>query len=360
VRYAVVGLGWIAQDAILPAFRGARGNSELHALVSDDPVKLRTLGRQYGVERRFGYDDYERCLEDVDAVFIALPNTLHRDFAVRAARKGVHVLCEKPMAVTPGDARSIARACARARVKLMVAYRLHFEAATLEALRLVRAGRIGRPRVFTAAFGMAAEAGNLRLRRGEGGPLYDIGIYCVNAARHLFGAEPREVTGAHFRGGDRRFRDAPEATSALLRFRGDRLAAFTCSFGLEKASTYEVYGTEGSIRMEPGFSHADALTLHVTRGERTRKRTYPARDQFAAELVYFSDCVRKDRAPEPSGEEGLADVRVLAAIDRSAARRRPVRLPAFGRRLRPSKRQAIRRPLRAKPRLVRADDPRQD
>src|SRR5262245_22329093 len=129
VRYAVVGLGWIAQESILPAFAKARQNSELHALVSDDRAKLRILGRKYGVTRLYSYDDYESCLRDVDAVFIALPNSLHREYTIRAARAGVHVLCEKPMAVTERDARAMVRACARARVKLMIAYRLHFEPA---------------------------------------------------------------------------------------------------------------------------------------------------------------------------------------------------------------------------------------
>jgi len=133
VRYAVVGLGHIAQVAILPAFRRAR-NSKLVALLSDDSKKRREVGRQYGIERVYSYDQYEECLsQDVDAVFIALPNHLHHEYVIRAANAGVHILCEKPMAPTEKDCRAMIAAAAKSNVKLMVAYRLHFEAGNLEA-----------------------------------------------------------------------------------------------------------------------------------------------------------------------------------------------------------------------------------
>jgi glucose-fructose oxidoreductase len=360
VRYAVVGQGWIAQSAILPAFAQARRNSELVALVSDDPVKLRTLGRKYRVAGLYRYREYERCLEGVDAVFIALPNSLHREYTLRAARAGVHVLCEKPMALSVRDARAMIQACARARVRLMIGYRLHFERATLEAIDAVRRGRLGEPRLFQSVFALQAEAGNLRLRRGEGGALYDIGIYCVNAARNLFGAEPIEVQASQARGRSPRFRHTAESTAATLRFPGGRLASFSCSFGAEGASHYELLGTRATLRMDPGYSHAQGLTLQLTRDGRTRARAFAARDQFAPELLYFSDCILRGREPEPSGEEGLADVRVLEAIERSARRRRPVLLPPFRRRRGPHKAQEIHRPLRRRPRLVRVDDPRPD
>ena len=131
IRYAVVGLGHIAQVAVLPAFRHAQRNSRLVALVSDDAAKRRKVGKKYRVERTYSYDDYEACLEGVDAVYIALPNSLHAEYTVRAARAGVHVLCEKPMAVTAAECEAMIDACGEQRVKLMIAYRLHFEEVTL-------------------------------------------------------------------------------------------------------------------------------------------------------------------------------------------------------------------------------------
>src|SRR5438876_2308035 len=165
VRYAVVGQSYIAQIAVLPAFAHASRNSELAALVSGDRVKLRALGRKYGVDHLYTYDHYEECLRSgaVDAVFIALPNHLHREYAVRAARAGVHVLCEKPMALTEQDCRAMIAAARRNRVKLMVAYRLHFEEANLEAVELTRSGKLGDPRIFDSVFTMQVKPGNIRV-----------------------------------------------------------------------------------------------------------------------------------------------------------------------------------------------------
>ena len=360
VRYAVVGLGWIAQSAILPAFAGAKRNSELVALVSDDATKLRALGRKYGVGGLYTYEQYDLCLQQggVDAVVIALPNTLHRAYAEAAAAAGVHVLCEKPMAMTEQDCASMIESCRRAGVKLMVGYRLHFEKANLEAVSLVRSGKLGEPRLFHAAFITDVAPGNVRLRAGEGGPLYDVGVYCINAARYLFRAEPSEVFGWHARREDSRFAESPEMTAAVLRFPGGRLATFACSLGAASMSSFEIVGTKASLRVAPAFGIAEDLVHHLTRNGKTRTRVFPAREQFGPELVYFSECILKGREPEPSGEEGLADVRVLRAIDGSAERGRPVKLSAFLREQRPIPEQEIRRPLREKPRrLVNVDDP---
>jgi predicted dehydrogenase len=359
VRYAVVGLGWIAQSAVLPAFANARSNSRLAALVSSDPGKLRALGRKYGVAGLYTYEEYHRCLREggIDAVYLALPNTMHRAYVEAAAAAGVHVLCEKPLATTELDCEAMIAACRLGAVKLMTAYRLHFEKANLEAVAAVRSGRIGEARVFSSVFTNDVEPGNLRLRPGEGGPLFDIGIYCLNAARCLFGSEPEQVYGWHARGDDPRFEECPETTSALLRFPGDRLASFTCSFGTSGVAAYEIVGTKASLRLDPAFGIAETLVHHLTRGGRTRRRAFPARDQFAAELLYFSDCVLEGREPEPSGKEGLADVRVLCAIDASAASGRAVTLAPFAGDRRPGPEQAIRRPVVRRPELVGARDP---
>jgi predicted dehydrogenase len=359
VGYAVVGLGWIAQSAILPAFANARKNSELVALVSDDPAKLETLGRKYRVRSLYSYEEYDRCLENeaVHAVFIALPNTLHRPYTERAAEAGVHVLCEKPMAMTVKDCEIMIESCRRAGVRLMIAYRLHFEKANLEAVRLAESGKLGEPRIFSSLFTQDVEEGNLRLRAGEGGPLYDIGIYCVNAARYLFRAEPEEVYALHAHPDDPRFVDSPEMTTAVLRFPQDRLASFTCSFGASKVGYYDLVGTAASLRLDPAYGIAEERAHYLTRKGKTRTRQFPAGDQFAAELLYFSDCVIHGKEPEPSGEEGLADVRVLEALERAASEGRPARLGRFDREARPGPEQVIERPLPDKPELVHAEGP---
>src|SRR5687768_12271331 len=195
IRYAVVGLGHIAQVAVLPAFAHARRNSRLAALVSSDPSKLKAMAKKYRVGATYSYDEYEACLQQVDAVYIALPNSMHEEYTVRAARAGVHVLCEKPMAVTVEACRRMIAACRENRVKLMIAYRLHFEEINLAVVDLVRRGRIGEPKFFNSSFSMRVRNGNIRTDPHlGGGTLYDIGVYCINAARYLFRAEPTEVS----------------------------------------------------------------------------------------------------------------------------------------------------------------------
>ena len=354
-RYAVIGLGYIAQSAVLPAFKSAK-NSELTALVSDDPVKLKSLGKKYGVTNLFSYQQVSEALATVDAVFIALPNTLHRAYTELAAAEGVHVLCEKPMAMSEDDCDIMIDVCRIGRVKLMIGYRLHFEKANLEAIDVAR-NKLGDVRSFSASFIQDIEAGNLRLVEGEGGPLYDIGIYCVNAARSIFKAEPVEVFAFEASRKDPRFKSVPEMVTVNLRFPDARLATFTCSFGAAHRSWYEVSGTKGALRVEPAYEIAQDLAHALTVKGRLTRKVFKARDQFAAELVYFSDCIQNDRNPEPSGDEGLADVRVMRAIEKSIEDGVPVKLEPFNRTRRPTMRQEIERPTHGKPKLVNAQEP---
>jgi predicted dehydrogenase len=354
IRYAVVGLGHIAQVAVLPAFGNARRNSKLVGLVSGDPLKREQLGKKYEVEHTWSYEQYDACLESVDAVYIALPNSMHCDYAVRAARAGVHVLVEKPMAVTEEECESMTRAAHEAGVKLMVAYRLHFERANLEAGEIARSGRIGEPRLFTSTFCTPVVPGNIRVRRDlGGGVLYDIGIYCINAARALFRDEPIEVRAASAGTLDQ----VEESVSATLRFPNERLATFTASFGAAKVSEYRLAGTKGDVALEPAYDYARPLKHRLTLDGEMRERRFAKRDQFAPELLYFSDCVLQNGTPEPGGDEGLADVRVIRALYRSAASGQPVELAPFAKRERPSLEQEIRRPPVEKPEVIHAAAP---
>jgi glucose-fructose oxidoreductase len=355
IRYAVVGLGHIAQVAMLPAFGNARRNSALAALVSSDDAKRRQISEKYGVEATYSYEQYDECLRSgIDAVYIALPNHLHCDYAVRAARAGVHVLCEKPLALTEEDCGRMGAAAREAGVKLMTAYRLHFERANLEAAEIARSGRLGVPRLFTSTFCTPVEPGNIRAQRETGGGvLWDIGIYCINAARALFRAEPLEVQ-ASVAGC---IGDIEETASAVLRFSDDRVAAFTASFGCDKVSEYRLAGDKGDLAVEPAYEYAVALRHRLTLGGETRERRFARRDQFAPELLYFSDCILQNRQPEPGADEGLADVRVIRALYRSAETGRPVELPPFEKHERPSLEQEIRRPPVEKPEVINAAPP---
>lgn len=349
VRYAVVGLGHIAQEAVLPAFAHAKENSVLAGLVSDDPKKLKRLGRKHRVRSLWSYAEYGECLRsgEIDAVYIALPNTLHERFGVRAAKAGIHVICEKPLSTTAASCLRMIDAARDARVKLMTAYRLHFERANTQAIEIVRSGKLGEPRIFNALFTMQVEdRHDIRLRRATGGgTLWDIGIYCLNAARYVFRSEPIEALALSASDDDKRFREVEEMVSVVLRFPKERLATFTCSFGASKSSSYQVIGTRGDLRVDPAFHYSKGLHHRLTIDGRTRERDYPRRDQFAAELVYFSRCIRDDVEPEPSGVEGLADVRIVEALYRSAKKGgMPVSLVPIRKTKRPSAAQELYRP----------------
>jgi len=357
IRYAVVGCGHIAQVAVLPAFGNARRNSKLVAIVSGDPVKREELAKKYEVPRALDYQNYDELLKsgDIDAVYIALPNSMHAEYAERAARAGVHVLCEKPMAVTEAECELMSRVAREREVKLMVAYRLHFERANLEAIEIARSGRIGEPRLFTSTFTMTVVPGNIRVQRAlGGGVLYDIGIYCINAARSLFRDEPTEVSAVAAGA----IGDVEESVSALLRFPNERLASFTASFGAGKVSEYRLVGTKGELAVDPAYEYARPLQHRLSlEGNVVSERRFAKRDQFAPELLYFSDCLLTNRDPEPSGEEGLADVRVIRALYQSMKSGAPVELAPYQRRERPSLEQEIRRPPIEKPAVIHAQAP---
>jgi glucose-fructose oxidoreductase len=359
VRYAVIGQGWFSQAAVLPAFENAQ-NAELFALFSGDPSKLKKLGEKYKVPHTLHYSDYDGFLEAglVDAVYIVLPNSMHCEYTVRAARAGVHVLCEKPMAVSEDECEEMIRACDENRVKLMIGYRLHFEEANLKAIEVVRSGEIGKPRIFNSVFTMQVRENNIRVKADlGGGPLYDIGVYCINAARYIFREEPEEVTAFTGAGDDRRFREVEEQVSAMLRFSGGRLATFTAGFGAEAGSAYDVVGTKGRLRVCPAYEFSADLRHELTVEGKTQEQVFKKRDQIGPEITYFSDCILKGETPEPSGWEGLADVRIIRALYRSAETGRSVALAPFERARRPGMDQESHAPPVSAPKIIRAETP---
>lgn len=360
IRYAVAGQGYIAQAAVLPAFENAAKNSELVALISDDPAKLAKLAKKYDVKHTYDYGDYDKCLRsgDVDAVYIALPNQLHREYTVRAAAAGVHVLCEKPMALNVGECQTMVQACHENRMKLMIAYRLHFEKSNLKAIQLAQSGKLGELRIFNSVFTMQVKEGNSRLQSAlGGGTLYDIGIYCINAARYLFQDEPLKVFANRASSSDERFSEVEEMVSANLVFPQERLASFVCSFGASDVSTYQIIGTRGDLVVNSAYEYSSPMSHTLTIKGREKQRTFAKSDQFAAELIYFSKCILEGKEPEPSGEEGMADIRVINGLYRSAENQSPVALSEFEEVSRPKPNQGITRPAIKKPSLYHAEAP---
>ncbi len=356
VRYAVVGAGWISQAAFMPGV-ARTGNSMLTALVTGDHRKAEALGRRYGIERIYHYDAYLAALDSrgFDAVYVAVPNWQHRAFAEPALLRGIHVLLEKPMATSEEDCRALIEAARRGGAKLMVGYRLHFEPATLAAMRVAHPGALGRVGLLTATFTQPVDAHNHRAQNGFwAGPVADLGPYPINAARNLFRAEPVEViaSGAATQGFG--FHDT---VSVLLRFPEDRFAQFTVAYGLHAVDEYRLVGEEGSLRLSPGFGFGTGLRHALSVGESTSETAFPAVDQFAGETAHFSDCILDDLDPEPDGEEGRLDVRVITAIGRALETSRPEPLPPLYRSKRPLPDQGFDLPPGPAPELVHVAAP---
>ena len=356
IRYAVVGAGWISQAAFMPGVK-ATGNSVMTAIVTGDSTKAETLGKKYGIERAYHYDAYLAALDSrgFDAIYLALPNWQHRQYAVPALERGIHVLLEKPMATTEDDCRAITEAARRGKAKLMIAYRLHFEPGTLEAMRIAQSGALGRVASFSSTFTQHVEMGNHRAQNGYwSGPVPDMGTYPINAVRNLFRAEPTEIMawGSETLGFG--FHDTVGVT---MRFPEDRLAQFTVAYGLTSVDEYRVIGEEGTLRVSPGFTLNDGLHHTLTVGESTTETDFRQIDQFAGETAYFSDCILNDRDPEPDGEEGLLDVRVLTAIERALTTGRAQELSPTYRSKRPLMDQRSDFPPASKPELIHAAPP---
>ncbi len=334
IGYAVIGLGAVARTAVLPAFARTGEHSRLVAVISGDRAKAQITGQQLQAAA-YHYDELRQCLqrEDVNALYITLPNSLHCDYAVEAARAGVHVLCEAPMAVTADECRRMIRTCQTNRVKLMIAYRLHFRPAVMKALALVRAGQIGLPKTFSSDFTRRLEdpGSTWVQRRLGGGTVYQLGIECINAARSLLGSEPAQVMAMTARTSRRFGGDVDESAVALIRFPDERLAHLHTSFGEEARARFTVFGEEGLIRLSQAYVPNVRGVVTVVRGGERQEHAFEPIDEFAGAIAEFSRAIREDRQPEPSGVEGLQDTRIVEAIYRSSRDGRPVTLPRLAR-----------------------------
>ncbi len=320
VRYAVVGAGWISQIAFMPSV-AQTSNSELVAIVTGNPEARAKLAEFYGITETCGYDGYDALLASgkIDAVYIALPNSQHADFAIRALKAGIHAMVEKPLATTVDECRAMIAAGEESGAYLMTAYRLHNEPGTVALLEAIRAGDIGDVRHFASVFSFQSGDENHRLKREHwGGPLQDIGVYCLNAARHVFGAEPVEVTAMESFDTDPRFTEVHEMIAVTLRFPGDRLASFTVSFGSGHNAWYRVTGSTGQLELNPGYEFQGPTRLIRYADDGVTATDMPDCDHFGGQTEYFSDCILNGEPPEADGAEGLADVLIMRAIEAAA------------------------------------------
>jgi predicted dehydrogenase len=324
VGWAIVGLGKLAIKEVMPAFQEAK-LSEPVALVSGHPEKARKIAEVYGLDPNniYDYQSYDRVASNnrVEAIYIILPNNMHEEYTLRGLKAGKHVLCEKPLSVTVEESERMVAAAKQANKKLMTAYRLHYEPMNLKVMELCRQKAIGELKTFSAANCQDVQAPNIRLSKQlGGGPVGDLGVYCINAARYVFNEEPREVTAfAQQPSNDPRFREVPESVAFTLRYPSGAIAHCECSFGSARSEQYRVLGAKGYIEMDPAFGY-QGLRLFLKQGsadqgdEQLNELRIKPINQFAAEMDHFSECILNNQTPRTPGEMGLADMRIITAI----------------------------------------------
>jgi predicted dehydrogenase len=330
--WAVVGLGRLAVNQILPAI-GACRYSRVTGLVSGRPEKAAHMARLYGVDPKhvYSYERYDEIANDpsIDVVYVVLPNSMHAEYTIRALKAGKHVLCEKPMANTPAECEQMIAAARAADRKLMIAYRLHYEPFNRELMRIARdPEELGPARIVAAEAGFPiGDPGQWRLRRkmAGGGSLMDIGIYALQAARYLTGEEPVEVSAMIGSApNDPRFVEVEENVTFQLRFPGGVFASCISSYGTG-LNRFRVFKTKGSAELEPALYYS-GQRLRIYRNNAVEERELPRIDQFRAEMDHMSECVMKGTEPLTPGEEGLRDLRIMTAIYEAASSGKTVKL----------------------------------
>ena len=335
--YAIIGLGRIA-DIFMRGIRNTT-NSKVTALVSGHRDKALRYAADYNVpeDSIYSYENFDSIVSNkaVDAVYVALPNSMHAEYTIRAAKAGKHVLCEKPMANNVAECEQMIAACKSAGKKLMIAYRCQYEPQHLKAIDLIRSGAIGKVQIIESAFGFNISQGEWRIDKklAGGGPIVDVGIYSLNACRYLTGEEPESFK-ANISTIDRdgRFDQVEENLSWTMKFPSGAVAACNTTYGAVIEGYFRVHGSKGWIDMTPAFNY-DGNHLRAVYFDRDGAGTGngPGRPmqidmpstsrnpyQFQTQAEYFSHCVQNGIDPKTPGEEGLRDMRYIAEIYKAA------------------------------------------
>jgi predicted dehydrogenase len=321
VGYAAVGLGTIS-DIFMRACANSQ-TAKITALVTGHPdTKGLKYAAMYGIPKTsiYTYETLDRIRDnqDVDAIYVGLPNSMHCEYTVRGAQAGKHVLCEKPMAISSAECRQMIDACHKSSVRLMIGYRVHYEPTWMQAIQIIKSGQIGRLESFQGGFFGQMPAGAWRLSKklGGGGALMDLGIYPLNAIRHITGEEPADFKATlstldH----DGRFTEVEQSLEWSMKFPSGILASCGCSYGQRGPSFLNINGEKGYLVAEPAFNY-DAVHFHGEVGGKPFEALSSGKHpfQFAIEAEHFADCIRNNKEPESPGEEGLKDMLAIEAI----------------------------------------------
>lgn len=321
--FALVGLGRLSTNQLAPAFEKSE-HCRLSGIVTGSPDKAKEWKQKYGIDDNNVYDyrNFDAIAEnpDIDVVYVVLPNSMHEEFVIRAARAGKHVYCEKPMSVSSGECRQMIEECDRAKVHLGVGYRCQFEPHHLECMRIAREEIHGKLRHIEAGFGFRMgdyEIGDLKRWRLEyeyagGGALMDVGIYALQACRYLAGEEPTSVMAREIKTDPVKFAEVDETILWSMDFPSGVVANCTTTYNFNGINKFVATADRGQFGLEPaygyggikGFSGKDPIEL-------------PEIDQFAREMDAFVEAIQQDKRSKVAGEEGLRDQLVIEAIYQS-------------------------------------------
>jgi xylose dehydrogenase (NAD/NADP) len=312
LRWGIIGCARITRRGLIPGIQQSRSGT-LQALASRDGALARAWAAEFGVPDSYG--SYEELLADpaIDAVYVPLPNELHRPFVIAAADAGKHVLCEKPLALNAGEAEEMVAHCRRRGVVLMEAFMWRHQPRTAEIRRLVAEGAIGELRLVRSSFSFPIEPGDWRLDRERGGgALWDVGCYGLSAARLFSGEEPSAIKALS--------RNGPTGVdltlTATLGFPSGVLAVIDCSFEQPFRCVYELVGTKGAIEAPLAYLPPASPTARLIApdGSLVRELSFDGRSQYAAMVDAFARAVANGGALPDPAEDGLAQMRGLDAI----------------------------------------------
>jgi xylose dehydrogenase (NAD/NADP) len=317
IRWGVISTANIGRVAVIPAIRASR-NGELIAVASREPERAKNFASGLGIPRAYG--TYEALLQaaDIDAVYIPLPNSMHCEWAMRAAEAGKHVLCEKPLGLNAAECMQMEEAAVRQKVRLMEAFMYRFHPRTEKVAQMVRSGVLGEPRLIHSAFTFRlSRPDNIRLKPElGGGALMDVGCYCVNLSRTMACAEPIAVQGFARWGAS----GVDEQFVGTLIFADGLCAQFDCALTMERREVYTLAGTEAALTVPRAFlPGAESVTVEEVRGRSgTRQHVIEGADEYRLMVEHFADCVLKERPPRYGASEAAANMHVIEALYRSA------------------------------------------
>lgn len=321
--FALVGLGSLSEHQLVPALTKTK-LCKLTGLVSGHPEKARAWAQKHGVPEKniYDYQSFDRIKDnpDIDVVYVVLPNGMHAEFTIRAAKAGKHVFCEKPMAVSVKECDDMIAACKAAGRKLGIAYRLHFEPNNQELVRLAREKTLGAVKVIETAAGFRIgdpKQWRLDKKLAGGGSLMDIGIYALQAARYISGEEPIAVSAQMSITDPVKFKPGvDESMLFTLKFPSGIIANCASSYatGLNR---FRASAENGWFEVAPALNYTGIKGRKSEKGVTTDFNFEPV-DHFAAEMDDFSDCILNNKETRVPGEEGRRDQRIMAAIYRAA------------------------------------------